>query len=116
VPFPNGLFGAAPGLRIRPVPDWDGCLVFDPGRRRLVELNLAAWLLLELAAAESDLETLLGRYDDAIASRSGSPSTRGDALNGLAQLMREGLLRITGESPSRSMETPPFEPARPSIT
>lgn len=44
----TGTLEAAPGLRIRPVPEWDGCVVFDPGRRRLVELNLASWLMLEL--------------------------------------------------------------------
>jgi hypothetical protein len=100
VRFPSGFYRAAPGLRIRQVPDWDGCLLFDPGRRRLVELNLAAWLLLELAAADAELETLLQRYNDAIASRSDSASTRADALNGLAQLMREGLVRLSDVQPA----------------
>jgi hypothetical protein len=44
----SGALECAPGLRIRPVFEWDGCIVFDPGRRQLVELNLASWLVLEL--------------------------------------------------------------------
>jgi hypothetical protein len=44
----SGTFSAACGLRVRPAYEWDGCIVYDPNRRRLVELNLTSWLILEL--------------------------------------------------------------------
>ena len=45
---PNGCYRLVPGVRVRPVPELETCVVFTPADPRLYRLNLNAWLILEL--------------------------------------------------------------------
>src|ERR1700739_197163 len=48
VSFPNGYFRKTRRLRIRPLPEREGCLVYTPGNPNLSPLNATAWVILEL--------------------------------------------------------------------
>ena len=85
----SGLFRAAPGLRLRPVPEWDSCLVLDPERAALHELNVTAWLLLELAEGLGYSE-IVAAYQEAVGPRRDRPAL--DVRTGLLDLVEAGLL------------------------
>jgi hypothetical protein len=48
VSFPNGCYRKTRGLRIRPVPEREVCLVYTPSNPNLYTLNATAWVILEL--------------------------------------------------------------------
>ena len=50
MPSLTGCYRKTPGLRVRPVPEWDRCIVFTPAAPKLYTLNLSAWLVFELFA------------------------------------------------------------------
>jgi hypothetical protein len=92
VSFPPSAFEAAPRLRIRPAFEWDGCIVYDPNRRRLVELNLAAWLVLELCDGRpwpEIGEAFFAIVGTRVEGRQGEHHVR----SALVQLIRAGLVK-----------------------
>lgn len=89
----SAAFRAANGLRMRPVPEWDGCLVLDPERAALHELNLTSWLLLELAPGMRYLE-IVTAYARLVGQRREVPSD--DVRAGLQDLLDAGLLEGGG--------------------
>jgi hypothetical protein len=88
----SGTFRAAPGLRVRPAFEWDGCIVYDPNRRRLVELNLASWLLLELCDGRG-FESLRSEYAASVGGRVGEGTVDEHLRSGLFRLAATGLVR-----------------------
>ena len=88
----SGILEAAPRLRIRPVFEWDGCVVFDPGRRRLVELNLASWLMLELCDGRP-YDALKEEFASIAGLRVEAHDIDGYLRSGLLQLAAAGLIR-----------------------
>jgi hypothetical protein len=48
VSYRNGCFRKTRGLRIRPVPEREVCLVYTPKSPNLYTLNATAWIVLEL--------------------------------------------------------------------
>ena len=95
----EGRLEAAPGLRVRPVPEWDGCLVFDPGRRRLVELNLAAWLMLELCDGRS-CDSLRAAFASIVEGRPEGGRVEDYLRSGLLGLAAAGLIRCNPPDPA----------------
>jgi hypothetical protein len=92
VSSPPSAFEAAPRLRIRPVFEWDGCLVYDPNRRRLTELNLAAWLVLELCDGRPSRE--IGKaFFTIVGSRVEGRQSEKHVRSALVQLIRAGLVK-----------------------
>ncbi len=87
----TGPYKRADGIRIRPVWEWDGCLVFDPARRRLFELNLTAWLILELCEGQS-FEALASEFRAAIEARLESGGGTRQLARGLRSLSAHGLV------------------------
>lgn len=83
----SGTFNSAPGLRVRPAFEWDGCIVYDPNRRRLVELNLTSWLLLELCDGR-DFESLRTEFAATVAARADEGA--------VDEYLRSGLFRLAG--------------------
>lgn len=51
--FPNGSFRRTRGLRIRPLPEREVCLVYTPKAPNLYTLNATAWTILELCRGQS---------------------------------------------------------------
>ncbi len=47
------LYRTTPGLRMRPVPELGICIVFTPAEPQLFNLNVHAWLILELAPGKT---------------------------------------------------------------
>ncbi len=82
-------FRAAEQLRVRPVPEWDSCLVLDAERARLHELNLTCWLILELAQ-NLGYSDIVANYEACVGDR--RPSAARDVQAGLRDLLEAGLL------------------------
>lgn len=87
----TGPYRRAAGIRIRPVWEWDGCLVFDPAQRRLFELNLHAWLILELCEGQS-LDALANEYRAVAEARLETGATARQLERGLRTLSAYGLI------------------------
>jgi hypothetical protein len=88
----SGTFSSAPGLRVRPAFEWDGCIVYDPNRRRLVELNLTSWLLLELCDGR-DFESLRAEFAAIAATRTDEGAIDDYLRSGLFRLAATGLVK-----------------------
>jgi hypothetical protein len=88
----SGTLDVAPGLRIRPVFEWDGCLVFDPARRRLIELNLTSWLMLELCDGRP-YAALREEFAAVIGARAETADIDRHLRSGLLGLAAAGLIR-----------------------
>jgi hypothetical protein len=87
----KGRFVAKPDLRVRPVPEWDGCVVYDPDRRRLIELNLVAALVLELCEHSSYTE-LGSAFTQAIGSRLSADEINRLLMSAVMKLIGAGLI------------------------
>jgi hypothetical protein len=88
----SGTFSAAPGLRVRPAFEWDGCIVYDPNRRRLVELNLTSWLMLELCDGRG-FESLREEFAATVGERAGDGTVDEYLRSGLFRLAATGLIK-----------------------
>ena len=81
----------APGLRLRPLPELGACLAYTPAAPRLHQLNVTAWLILELVDGRDD-----AALAEAFAARTGpalSPeAARRTLAEGLAGLRASGLV------------------------
>jgi hypothetical protein len=88
----SGTFRAAPGLRVRPAFEWDGCVVFDPHRRRLVELNLTSWLILELCDGRC-YQDLRARFAVVVGERIREGEIDQHLRFGLVRLAAAGLMK-----------------------
>ena len=80
-----------PGLRLRPLPELGACLAYTPAAPRLHQLNVTAWLILELVDGRDD-----AALAEAFAARTGpalSPEiARRRLAEGLAGLRASGLI------------------------
>ena len=92
---PNGCFRHAPGLRMRRLPEINGCVVFKPGVPHLFTPNLAAWLLLELCPGRTDIE-LEEAFIAATAPCWPEAEARRQAHDGVELLLAEGLIERGG--------------------
>lgn len=95
--FPAGPYKRAAGIRIRPVWEWDGCLVVDPVQRRLFELNLHAWLILELCEGQS-VDALAKEYRAFAEPRLESGAAERHLTRGLRTLAAFGLIETSPDS------------------
>jgi hypothetical protein len=94
VTFPTVPYKRAAGIRIRPVWEWDGCLVFDPAQRRLLELNLHAWLILELCDGQS-VDALAKEYRALAEPRIEAGAAERQLARGLRSLAAYGLIEAS---------------------
>ena len=63
--FPTGSFRRSRGLRLRPLPEREVCLVYVPKRPNLYTLNATAWMILELCRGQP-LKELQAEFYDSI--------------------------------------------------
>src|SRR5580693_8158522 len=82
-----------PGLRLRPVPELETCIVYRTQPPALLLLNLSAWLLIEILSEDRDTDLWSEFY---AAVRHTSPPARARKLmqDGLQQLSNFGLLEF----------------------
>lgn len=90
--FPGGSYKKENGLRVRPVPEWKTCLVYTPEHPRIVRLNAHAWLIFELCDGR-DLTSMEAEYLAAIGGRFPAEMARDHLLNGLNELIGQGLVK-----------------------
>lgn len=95
----TGPYKRADGIRIRPVWEWDGCLVFDPARRRLFELNLHSWLILELCEGQS-IDALASEYRAVTEARLETGAAARQLARGLRSLSAHGLIEAVPDQES----------------
>lgn len=63
--FPTGSFRRSRGLRLRPVPEREVCLVYVPRKPNLYTLNATAWMILEMCRGQP-LKDLQAEFYDSI--------------------------------------------------
>lgn len=97
---PAGLYERQGDLVIRPVPEWDACMVYQRSRRRVVHLNLSAWLMLELAEPAQSFGALMDSYTRHLGDLPTGRSPATYAHSALGQLMAQGLIRLRAEAQS----------------
>ena len=95
--LPPGPFRRVPDLRIRPVWEWDGCVVFDPARHLLIELNLHAWLVLELCDGRG-IAALVDEYRAIAAPRLEAGTVERDLARALTMLSAHGLVQSSANA------------------
>lgn len=106
MPFsPTDCVSAAPGLRLRPVPEMGTCLAYDPVRARLHTLNATSWLLLTLCDGRPRA-VIAAEFNDALRSLPGRAPEQGAFSRGLEQLAALGL--VTTAAPA----TPSIQPRK----
>lgn len=89
--YPHGCCRKAPGLRVRPIPELDACLVYMRQPPQLCRLNLSAWLILELCDGK-DAAALHAAYVDAIGDNGEAARALFDA--GLGELVDLGIVQV----------------------
>ena len=69
--FPTGSFRRSRGLRLRPLPEREVCLVYVPKKPNLYTLNATAWVILELCRGQpvKDLQAEFYRSIEPLMSR-----------------------------------------------
>ncbi len=97
MPFPTGCFRHSPGLRVRPVPELETCIVFTPASPRLYRLNLNAWLILELCSGETR-PGLEEAYADAVGNGVTPDERRQQLQEGLDLLLGSGIIIDDGNA------------------
>jgi hypothetical protein len=97
--FHTGCLARRNDLTIRPIPELQLCMVYRPKPARIVTLNLAAWLLLEMCDG-SIASDIFSRYAQALENR-GKHLQRKEAEDGLRSLIKRELITI---SPSQGQQ------------
>lgn len=92
--FPTGCYRQAAGLRVRPVPELETCIVFTSLRPKLYMLNLAAWLVFELCDG-SPAERIAEAYAEAAGRGHDPVAARGETEGALRRLVEDGLVERT---------------------
>lgn len=80
---PTGCYRLVHGVRVRPIPELETCMVYTPADPKLYRLNLNAWLILELCQDLSP-EALKAAYLEAVPS---SPAAVAQLNDGLKTLL-----------------------------
>lgn len=96
-------YSRAPRLRLRPVPEWESCLVLAPDDATLHELNLAAWLILALCDDRTEAQ-IAPLYQGSVGHL--RPDARADVRAELDRLLDTGLIVAVPEGHGAAQETP----------
>ena len=94
VTCPTGIYRRRAELRVRPVWEWDACVVLDPEAALLVTLDLHATLILGLCDGR-DSAAIAAAYRAAIGPHADAPEAGDHLAIGLEALRRERLVEFT---------------------
>ena len=89
----TGYYLKKNNLRIRPVTEWDSCIVFTPDQPSLVMLNLNAWFMLELCTGRNG-EDIEREYVAVIAPKSSVAEAQRQLSEGLRLLVSRHLVDV----------------------
>lgn len=89
--YPTGCFRQAGGLRVRPVPELETCIVFTSRRPKLYMLNLAAWLVFELCDGRGG-EQIAADYAAAAGADRDASAIRAEIGTAIERLLGDGLI------------------------
>ncbi len=95
--YPTGYYKKETGLRIRPVPEWQSCVVFTPHNPELYTLNVNAWLILELCDNASPA-ALEAAYLDTVSPLLERGEAQRQLQAGLTDLQNKGIVKLVGPS------------------
>jgi len=103
---PSATFQKHAELRLRPVPEWESCLVYTPHKPNVFILNLTAWIILDLCEGQSG-DTLLSNYLDSVSQRLSRDEAIRNLDVGLGALLRDEIIeRAEGRDTTETTETP----------
>ena len=100
-PCPASQPSITPGLRLRPVPELNTCLVYRPRPPALLMLDPGAWLLLEILIEEPDADPW-PTFLESVRHACAEPKARTLMDQGLQQLARLNLIGLRPTSPMES--------------
>jgi hypothetical protein len=88
----SDFFKKSPDLNIRPIPEWQTTIVFDPAIADLVQLSPTAGLLLELCGDGEVLAKIQQEFVEVVGFRLTSDEATGQVQHGLRELVAKGLV------------------------
>jgi hypothetical protein len=95
---PTDRFDRAPGVVLRPLPEWGRAYAYTPRRPALTELNTTAWLIAALCDGAT-LAEIERDFADAVRRVAGANAARDALHRGLALLVEAGIVARTEEAP-----------------
>lgn len=95
---PTDRFDNAPGVVLRPMPEWGRAYAYTPHRPALTELNTTTWLIATLCDGTT-LAELEQDFADAVQRVAGDNAARDTLHRGLAMLVEAGIIARTEEAP-----------------
>lgn len=95
---PTDRFEQAPGVVLRPMPEWGLAYAYTPARPALLELNATTWLIAALSDGLT-LAELEDAFADAVGRVAGGNAARDALHRGLALLLEAGIIARTEETP-----------------
>lgn len=99
VNYRSGYLRKSPGIRERPVPEWQCCIIYHVAARKLIRLNLNAWLIFELCS-NVGFPALEEQYMATMSAKLPGSSARRQLDEGLRHLLREGLVEVVRDRTS----------------
>jgi hypothetical protein len=93
VNYRNGCLAKSREIRERPVPEWKCCVVYNPITRKLIKLNLNAWLIFELCS-DRQYPELEKMYLSTVMPKMPAEVARRQLRDCLDHLLREGLVEV----------------------
>jgi hypothetical protein len=96
---PTDRFDRAPGVVLRPMPEWGCAYAYTPRRPALTELNTTSWLIATLCDGTT-LAEIEEDFADAVQRVAGHNAARDTLHRGLAMLVEAGII-VRTEDPSR---------------
>lgn len=94
---PDTTFEAENGLRFRPMPEWDKCIVYSRRSRKLVMLNHTARLILQACAKPCTSSDVYLAVSAAAGGEAYAPEAHA-VHAGVLKLVQLGLLRSLGQT------------------
>ncbi|WP_439576610.1 hypothetical protein [Elioraea sp.] len=94
---PTDRFEHAPGIVLRPMPEWGLAYAYTPLRPALTELNTTTWLIAALCEGTT-LAELEAAFADTVRRVAGDNAARDTLHRGLAMLVEAGIIARTEET------------------
>lgn len=94
---PTDRFDRAPGVVLRPMPEWGRAYAYTPRRPALTELNTTTWLIATLCDGTT-LAEIEQDFADAVQRVAGDNAARDTLHRGLAMLVEAGIIARTEDA------------------
>lgn len=92
--YPSDSYQKMANLRIRPVDEWDHCMVYTPANPQLVMLNLDAWLIVELYGEGNTVSAVTEAYCSSGGNQSLPRDPSEKIIEATKKLVSLGILQV----------------------